>query len=145
MKLLSVHTLALLLILPFGKVFSQDYEPIPATKILEADTFHQDYIIKDPYRWMEADPHDMLIDWVDDQNKQAKKYLKKVARKTNSLKHIERYNASERKYGHKKQEYYFKYGYYHQAGLPALVYRHKSEKNYRLIVDFNKLFSRKHK
>ena len=136
---------AFVLIILFFDVYSQDYEPIPAKRIVEADTFHQKYIIKDPYRWMETDPYDMLEDWVDDQNKQAEKYLKKVARKIKSENPIKSYNVSKRKCGYKPQEYYFKYGYYHRAGLPALFYRHKSDKNYSLIVNFNKMFSRKHK
>ncbi|MDZ7775999.1 MAG: prolyl oligopeptidase family serine peptidase [Bacteroidales bacterium] len=145
MKLLSVQTLALLLILPFGKVLSQDYEPIPATKVLEADTFHQDYIIKDPYRWMEADPHDMLEDWVDDQNKQAEKYLKKVARKTNSRFKIDYYSTYENEYEEKRGKYYFLHAFYHEAGVPALFYREEgsSKDDLKLLIDPNKAFNRK--
>lgn len=123
----------------------QDYYPVKTHKKIVTDTFYTDYVIEDPYRWMEDVHPEVIAPWLEKHETMSSRYLKIASRKTKARAKIDFYSTVENEFEVKKGDYYFIHAYYHVAGVPALFYRdedsHKDD--YDILIDPNKAFSSK--
>jgi len=121
---------------------AQDYNPFHSRESIVTDTFHNDYIIEDKYRWLEDTHTEESKEWVKRQNKLSKKYLSKTSSKTNSSKAIDEYAHVRFNFPIKKGKYYFKYMYPTKFSVPSLYYQNSFNSAPKLLIDSRK-FSRK--
>lgn len=134
MKLL----LTLFIILVICKVsFSQSPLELDKSENIAVDTFFNDFIIEDKYRWLESTDSEKVKKWIEEQNKNSKHFLSKATTKTHAFSSIDRYAYTQYENPVKQGDYYFTYAYYNNLGVPALFYRTSLKFNPELIVDPN--------
>ncbi|WP_462318428.1 hypothetical protein, partial [Marinilabilia sp.] len=113
-------TLSFLLSFVSG-LFAQNYQVIHTRKEVVADTFFQNYVIKDPYRWLEETESGGVKEWVKEQNKMAERWLRKTRRTTDSQKKVKRYRRIDFDYARKEGDYYFSWAYTDNRIVPSLL------------------------
>lgn len=118
-------------------LFSQEIEFPKAKKTTIIDTFFNNYIVKDEYRWMEDIHNSDLLDWINAQNEISSKQLQKAFNKNGTYNLIDKYFYTEYSRPTKKGNYYFRYAYYNNLGVPALFYKSKLNYEYEILVDPN--------
>jgi len=128
--LLSFHTNA------------QDYVSIPLKEKEVKDTFFNEFIVKDNYRWVEDTNNEELNKWIKKQNKLSKKYLSKTKRKTSSFTSIDEYAYTKYDNPRKEGDYYFTHAYYDEIGAPALFYKKHLKFSSEILVDPNFISNR---
>lgn len=126
----------------FNLLWSQTSKNIITRQDATVDTFYNNYIIKDPYRWLEDVNSEETKDWVANQNKQSSRFLSKCSAKTKSYQSIDKYNTTKFKNPQKMGKYYFRYAYYNHVGSPALYYQEKLKEDPRILVDPNFISSK---
>ncbi|AKD03447.1 prolyl oligopeptidase family serine peptidase [Pontibacter korlensis] len=125
--------LPLLVCLQAGQLFAQQLE-YPVTKeSAVADTFHNQHVVPDKYRWLEDQNNPKVLTWVEEQNKLSKKYLTKASNQTNAFLAIDKYSYASASHNYTKVgDYYFRYYYYNNNGTPALFFKKEMSSNPRL-------------
>jgi prolyl oligopeptidase len=121
---------------------AQEFEYPKAKQITVTDTFFNEYIIRDEYRWMENIEDPELIQWINAQNEISKKELHWASIKNNAFNAIDKYAYTEYTSPVKKGKYYFSYAYYNNVSLPALFYKQNLNLNSELLVDPNYISSK---
>ncbi|WP_421918514.1 prolyl oligopeptidase family serine peptidase [Marinifilum sp.] len=105
------------------------------------DTFFNKYVVSENYRWLENVRNDSILNWVEQENKLAKKYLQKASAKYNCKTLIDKYDYVIMDFPVKDGKYYFckkRRNDFATAGL----YMGSSPKNIdQLLIDPN--YSRK--
>ena len=71
-----------------SELSAQKYEPVYAPEKVVTDTFFRKYVVHDPYRWLENINDKQTLEWVNAENKMAKRYLKKVSFKAHTYDYI---------------------------------------------------------
>ncbi|MBC5775247.1 S9 family peptidase [Pontibacter sp. KCTC 32443] len=119
------HILLLLsLCLQTSLLLAQQLEYPTTTKVAVTDTFYNQHIVRDEYRWLEAQNSPEVTKWVDEQNKLSKKHLVKASNQTNAFLAIDKYSYVSVSQNYTKVgNYYFRYYYYNNNGTPALYYK----------------------
>ena len=127
------------ILLAFTMMWAQEYSPIPTNEIAVVDTFFQQYIVEDDFRWLENVDSETTKEWLKKQDKLSRKYLSRITNTNNVLNDIKKYRHTEYELFIKKGKYYFTYGYYNRQANPALYYQTTSNPNMRsdLLVDPN--------
>ena len=124
--------------------WAQQLEDIPAKREPVIDTFYHSYVVEDDYRWMEEVNTGEVKEWVKEQNKRTKKYIRKIPGRSRMSGLIEKYG--DVKYVivndipvsfnlNKKYKYDFASGYYNDVSTPALMYRGPGMHDYKVLVD----------
>lgn len=152
---MSRHLLTLLIFLFYLVSYAQKYEPIPTKTKVVSETFYGEYVVEDPYRWMEDIHNTQMGEWLREQEKMARPYLSRVVTKTGSERAIDKYSTTRYKNPTKSGDYFFTYAYYNAGGnmsmgdfvsstndnsdyvVPALFYRSTLEGRAEIIVDPN--------
>jgi len=117
--------------------YSQEFEYPTTKKVSVIDTFYNNFIIKDEYRWLEDITNVEVKNWINIQNKISKKELTKAGTKNQAFNTIDKYFYTEYSRPIKKGKYYFTYAYYDNLGVPALFYKTKINLNSELLIDPN--------
>jgi len=126
----QIVLLFLLLCLQTISVSAQTFDYPATRKEAVVDTFFQQHIVSDPYRWLENQYSKPVIDWVQEQNQLSKKYLAKASNKTNAFLAIDKYSYVGVPQNYTKAgKYYFRYFYYNNGGNPALYYKTQMSKD----------------
>jgi prolyl oligopeptidase len=113
----------------------QVYEKIFTKEITESDVFHQKYLVTDKFRWLENTSSPETKDWIDQQTKLSTRYLSKAVKKTNSFNLIDRYAFTHYDNPRKMGNYYFRYAFYNNYGVPALFYQSSLDRDPEILVD----------
>ncbi len=114
---------------------AQDYSPPQSKESIVTDTFHEQYIIEDKYRWLEDVNSEETKEWISRQNKMSNKYLSKVRSKANTIKNISKYSYTKSLFPHKKGKYYFRYLLQTRFATPSLYYQNKFDSTPKLLID----------
>ncbi len=99
----------ILLIVFSFRGLAQHYQPVIAVEKLVQDTFYKEYIVKDSYQWLENTSSAESINWIENENKAADKYLASAANKTGSLASLKKYSFTEFEIPNKFGKYFFSY------------------------------------
>ena len=120
-------------------MWAQEYHPVLTKEIAVVDTFYQQYVVEDDFRWLEDVESEATKNWVKLQDKLSNKYLSRITNTSNVLNDIKKYRHTEYELFIKKGKYYFTYGYYNRQANPALYYQTTSNPNMEsdLLVDPN--------
>jgi prolyl oligopeptidase len=118
-------------------VSGQDYSQIVANEIPVIDTFYNEYIVQDNFRWLENVHSSETTEWLSQQRKQTKKHLSKATYSSNSFESIERYGNIRFNRPVKEGNYYFTHAYYNKLGAPALFYQTSLDHDPEILVDPN--------
>ncbi|WP_439883223.1 prolyl oligopeptidase family serine peptidase [Pontibacter sp. MBLB2868] len=133
--------LPLLICLQAGQLVAQNVEYPVTKKVAVADTFHQQFVVPDEYRWLEDQSSPEVNNWVEEQNKVSRKFLAKASNQTNAFLAIDKYSYASAAHNFWKEgKYYFRYYYYNNGGTPALYYKNDLSKdprqdNLNVLVD----------
>ena len=77
--------------------YGQEYKAIITRKEPVIDTFYNNYIIEDDYRWMEQVNTDEMHQWIKKENRQSKKYLARLKNRSKLWDEIDKYRKYEAK------------------------------------------------
>lgn len=116
---------------------AQEYTTIITKEAVVSDTFYNNYVYSDKYRWLESVQSTDTKEWIANQNKQSKKYLARASNKNNSKRAIDKFSYTEYDNPVKKGNYYFTYAYYNDLGVPALFYQSSLKSRSTIIGDPN--------
>ena len=116
-------------------LWPQKSEWFPTPVQVVVDTFYNNYVLEDNYRWLEKVNTDEVKDWVNIQNKLSKKYLSKIPKRQKIRKLIEDYASTDYIIPSKTKKYYFAYGAYNEISTKVLAYKCPGMWNYKVLVD----------
>lgn len=134
MKILIISALYLLISFP---AFSQGYEKIVTQETIVTDTFFNEFIIEDSYRWIENTNSPKVKEWLEIQKNSSQNYLSKCINKSDAFALIDRYSYTEYEHPRKIGDFYYTYAYYENIGVPALFSQHSLKDERILLVDPN--------
>jgi prolyl oligopeptidase len=100
--------IGLFLLLFKANSVAQHYEPILTQQETKRDTFFHQYIVSDPYRWLENTDYDEVRDWMKIQNRAAEKYLLRTSTRHTSNYIIDKFADVDYNFPKKHGKYYFK-------------------------------------
>lgn len=92
-------------------------------------------VVSDEYRWLEELGSSRLNIWIEQQNKLAKKELKKASSKFNSFVLIDKYAYVRYENPRKEGEHYFTYSFYDNINAPALFVQSSYRDHPELLID----------
>lgn len=130
MRNILILTIALICI---QKINGQTYEPIKTQSVSVVDTFHNHFIVEDPYRWLEYFNNQEVQDWIEAQVKISDKYLKRIYNQ--NFMGISKYGATEYDLPRKQGDYYLMLAYKDDIGQAALWYKKAINHTWDLLVD----------
>ena len=130
-----INFIILLLIVHTGN--SQNIEYPTCKKHTVIDTFFNDYLVRDNYRWLENVRTDSVISWIEAEKKISKKFLQKASSKYNSKAAIKKYSYIDGFYASKIGQYYFCYGRRNKLASSGLYMGDSFDDINQLIVDPN--------
>ncbi|WP_298764449.1 prolyl oligopeptidase family serine peptidase [uncultured Polaribacter sp.] len=116
----------------------------PATKKVPVIDIYHTTKITDNYQWLEAKNNEDVKQWVDNQNRISRKYLKKISRKYSSETKMRAYGWYEMDYD-KKLKYElnnkmrFKIRHLKNNSLPSIYYAKGSKSEYKNLVAPNSI------
>ena len=88
---------------------AQSYTQFVTRDSAVIDTFFHSYIIEDKYRWLENINSDESKEWLEKEDKAARKYLKRAQSGSNIAKMIRTYGSVDYLWQFKSGDYYFEY------------------------------------
>lgn len=144
----------LLLVSAIMVSYAQNYNNIVTEHRPVVDTFYNDYVLTDNYRWLENVNSTETMEWLHEQEKMSDRYLTKAVNRTDSKTSIDKYGTVKYDDPVKEGDYYFTYAFYNDSWssgmgdfvssnsgseqtVPALFYRNYLEARYELLVDPN--------
>ena len=110
-----------------------EYIATPARPIV--DTFYNNYIVQDNFRWLEKVNTEEVKDWIKSQNKLSKKYLSRIPKRSRIKNRITDFAATDYTMPTRKKKYSFTYGIYNEISTFALMYKGPGMYDYKVLVD----------
>ncbi len=116
----SLFTLLLFGVIAF--THAQSFKNIVTEKRPIVDTFYNDYILTDNYRWLEDVDTKETRQWVDSQNKRSKRYLSRCIHKTDIEMSMLIYSDVDYDLPELEGKYTFGWKYDDSGYMPSLIY-----------------------
>jgi prolyl oligopeptidase len=126
-----------LVILSINICNAQEYKQLNTKDSVAVDTFFNEFIVKDKYRWLENTTSKETKEWVDNQQSLSSKYISKSVSNTNAFNAIDKVAYTDYENPVKMGKYYFTYGFYNNIGVPALFYKTSLNSSQEILVDPN--------
>jgi len=118
--------------------WGQNYMQIQTRTQAVTDTFFNQFIIRDDYRWLEETHSNEVKEWLNQQKNIFEKYVGRAVYNTDSYKSIDKYSFFSYNNPKKLGNYYFTYATYNE-GVPALFYQYDINGESILLVDPNSI------